>query len=219
MKVTIIDYPNNFARNFGGNKKQYGGSTMRRYVDGGVTDENPIGGATTFTGQNPAGMSTTAPTQNSYDPSTDPNNPVNQNIPMPQQGGYAATQGAVWDETGTTDGQPEEEQMTTDELIKQRRPIGTGYRNLLGAAMMYGNYAANQRQQKNLQAYGIQQGITQMKPTPNPWGKGVYNQQGQMMQPQGRYGGTMQYQTGGVYEVDETQLEMLRMGGYKFKMI
>lgn len=207
----------NFAKNAAGWKHQYGGSTMRRYADGGVTDENPIGGATTFTGQNPAGMSTTAPTQNSYDPSTDANNPVNQNIPMPQQGGYAAAQGAVWDETGTTDGQPEEEQMTTDELTKQRRPIGTGYRNLLGAAMMYGNYAANQRQQKNLQAYGIQQGITQMKPTPNPWGKGVYNQQGQMMQPQGRYGGTMQYQTGGVYEVDENEIQDLIRKGYKVK--
>ncbi len=200
----------NFARNFGGNKKQYGGSTMRRYADGGVTDENPIGGATTFTGENPAGMSTTAPTQNSYDPSTDANNPVNQNLPMPQQGGYAAAQGAAYDTTGITDSQPDQSAPPTGPK-QPRQPFGTGYRNLLGAAMMYGQYAADRRQQKGLKAYGIQQGMTQMNPVQQQ-----FSAPGRF----GRYGGSMQpeYAIGGTYELTDDEIQKLKMGGYKLKM-
>lgn len=205
------------------NQKMYGGPT-RYNIGGKVTEENPMGGATMFTGQNPAGTSTTVATETTYDPATDPNNPVNQNIPMPQQGGYAAAQGAAYDTTGITDSQPD--QAAPPAGPKQpRQPFGTGYRNLLGAAMMYGQYAADRRQQKGLKAYGIQQGMTQMNPVATGMNKGQYNQQGQLQQQFsapgrfGRYGGSMQpeYAIGGEYEMDDATIEALSRKGYKIK--
>lgn len=206
----------NFARNAAKWKHQYGGPT--RYDTGGVTPEEPIAGAVTLNGTPAMPANTWVDNTNSYNPATDPNNPVNQNLPMPLQGGYAAAQPGTWDTTGITD-----TQQVIPTPRQPRRPIGQGYRDILGAAMIYGNYAANNRQNKNLQAYQVQQGMTSMNPTQTPFNKGVYNQQGQITG-QAQYGGKMNmggkcYEAGGQYEMDDNEIEMLRKKGYTYKMI
>lgn len=217
----------NFAKNAAGWKHQYGGPM---YAGGGRFQPGEY--------EDPSTMPPTAPPPvvNPLAPDpNDPNDPRNLDPQYAQQNAASRT-GVVtpppdpaltaqW-RAGMTDEEAQQNlnnRPTTQQYaasmvppMKPKRPFGTGYRNLLGAAMMYGQYAANQRQQKGLQAYGVQQGMTGMNPTRTSFSRGTYNQQGQMMS---RYGGPMEYKTGGVYEVDETQLEMLRMGGYKFKMI
>lgn len=217
----------NFAKNAAGWKKQYGGSM---YAVGGNFQPGEY--------EDPSTMPATAPPP-VIDPlapdPNDPNDPRNLDPQYAQQNAASRTGvvappsdpalSAQW-RAGMTDEEAQQNlnnRPTTQQYaasmvppMKPKRPYGTGYRNLLGAAMIYGQYAANQRQQKGLQPYGVQQGMTGMNPTRTSFSKGTYNQQGQIM---GRYGGPMEYRTGGVYEVDETELEMLKMGGYKFKMI
>jgi hypothetical protein len=208
-----------FAHNVAGWKKQYGGPM---YDNGGTflpAANNPWGSANT---------NTDTQMQEVYAPVQQ----ANADVMQVDANSYANRPRVTTDQlSGPTDSgtnpnyqvspyapNPINEQEEEDNTVmKQRRPFGTGYRNLLGAAMMYGQYAADKRQQKSMQAYGIQQGMTQMNPNPTPFSRGTYNQQGQMMK--GKYGGQMQYRMGGVYEVDDNTLAGLKMGGYKFKMV
>lgn len=214
----------NFAKNAAGWKHQYGGPM---YTGGGPYDQD---GGVQLPSANNAWGSSAANTQQQMQEVYRPAEEANQLALQVDENSYlnrpiVTTPRANMNETpvdASTFNNPYQVQPQQAEApanvppMKPKRPFGTGYRNLLGAAMMYGQYAANQRQQKGLQPYGVQQGMTGMNPTRTSFSKGTYNQQGQMM---GRYGGPMEYKTGGVYEVDETELEMLKMGGYKFKMI
>lgn len=224
-----------FAQNAAKWKHEMGGPVnpfhpLRQFAQGGVTDENPIGGATTFTGENPAGMSTTAPTQNSYDPSTDANNPVNQNLPMPQQGGYAAAQEGVWDETGTTDAQPEEDQDMQAPMQTKRNGalnwgsailgVGTG---ILGAAsMLHDKYQNRKVQQQWIRDQNKSDNLPTMI---NSMSKGTYDQFGNMpynnmsQSPNIRTMKNGGYVKGSTHELSEQEINNLLRQGYKIQRL
>jgi len=217
----------NFAKNAAGWKKQYGGPM---YAGGGNFQPGEY--------EDPSTMPATAPPP-VVDPlapnPNDPNDARNLDPQYAQQNAASRTGvvapppdpalSAQW-RAGMTDEEAQQNlnnRPTTQQYaasmvppMKPKRPYGTGYRNLLGAAMMYGQYAANQRQQKGLQAYGVQQGMTGMNPTRTTFSKGTYNQQGQMM-PTAQYGGSMEYKMGGSYEMDDDTISHLERMGYKLK--
>jgi hypothetical protein len=217
----------NFAKNFGG-KHQYGGSKM---AAGGYSPYTPG-----------VDNETQVPQLTPPAPVNDPTGLDPANYAYNTMGNSAAQTGVVapqqmpapepW-KAGMTDDQAMQNlnnrPSTTDYMAQTqppqqpRAPRGQGYRDILGAAMIYGQYAANNRQNKNLQAYQIQQGMTSMNPTQTPFNKGVYNQQGQvtgMAKMGGQMGmGGKCYEAGGQYEMDDMEIEMLRKKGYTYKMI
>lgn len=216
--------------------KKYGGMTKKMWAGGNPDDE---GGVSLSSANDAWGSSATnnqQQMQDTYAPVAQANQQAIQmdansyaNRPMVTQeranmnetpvagaenlnNPYTQQQGAEQPTPPTVPGQP-------------KRPFGTGYRNLLGAAMMYGQYAADRRQDKAMKAYGIKQGMTQMNPVATGMNKGQYNQQGQLQQQFsapgrfGRYGGSMQpeYAVGGEYEMDDATIEALSRKGYKIK--
>lgn len=212
----------NFAKNAAGWSKKYGGTTM--YDAGGDVPLLP-------SANNPWGssvMNTQQQMQDVYQPVQDANQQAIQIAPNQMRAPITPERANMNEQPVDASGfnnpyQSQEQQAPfTTAPMQPKRPYGTGYRNLLGAAMIYGQYAANQRQNKNLAAYGVQQGMTQMNPVAQPFSKGAYNQQGQVM---GQYGGKMMnkggmcYEAGGVYEVDEAELKKMKMGGYTYKLM
>jgi hypothetical protein len=104
---------------------------------------------------------------------------------------------------------------------QQRRPFGQGFSNFTNAAITAGGIAGSIKSGREMQQFGIKNGMTNLNPTAGS--KGQYNQQGQLMpqfQPPARYGkhgGRMpapQYKTGGTYTVSASEIARLRKMGY-----
>jgi len=111
-----------------------------------------------------------------YDPSTDPNNPVNNPSTMPQQGRYAASQNAAYE--GNMDQTPEESKGPTG-LDKARNwgnaILGTGM-TALGVA----GALADRRDARNLRnkQFNDRSSANMYAAVNQPGGKGDYTQQG-----------------------------------------
>jgi hypothetical protein len=179
-----------------------------------------------------------------YDPSTDPNNPVNNPPTMPQQGGYAASQDAAYE--GNMDQTPEESQGPTgwDKARNWGNAIlGTGM-TALGVA----GALADRRDARNLRnkQFNDRSSANMYAAVNQPGGKGDYTQQGvfrpDSMTPtaagkfypgMGKYGGMMQmggvmnnytyahggYHAGQELELSDAEIANLKRMGYQFDIL
>jgi hypothetical protein len=221
-----------FAHNAAGWKKQYGGM---QYDNGGVIDPN---GGLALPSSGNAWGSSAANTQQQMQDVYAPVAQANAAAPQIDPVSYA-NRPMVTEERANMNEQPVNATgfnnpyaaVPGDNVVQPpvmpKQPFGTGYRNLLGTAMIATNIAANARQNKNLRAYGIQQGMTRTD-NPTSTSRGQYNQQGQLMpqfQPParyGRYGGmmpTQQYAMGGIYQVPNSEIARLKSMGYEIEEI
>lgn len=218
-------------------KKEFGGTLssdhplskfIKMYAEGGsVTGDDPEGsgtsGAMTMDSAPQTAESATqdANTANqqmgiAYDPGTDPNNPVNNDV-RNGVAGYSAYPDAQKKKPNTT-----------------ARDV---YGNLLGSGLIATSFFEDKRNQRNAAGYNRQQGITDnvfgaQKISSQQGQRGDYNQNGAfrpnsgtpynpgIQYPQQQYGGKQGgYAVGQEIEMDDRELENLRKQGYKFNIL
>jgi hypothetical protein len=170
-----------------------------------------------------------------YNPTTDPNNPVNNPPPMPKQGGYAASQGAVYE--GKMDNK------TTEQAPPKYNWFKAGSDLLGNAVALATTYSAkrnaandeDRRRRRNLDLatvdmqgkYGdnTQQGDFRLNERV-PTRAGLYYSGIGGFPNSGisKYGGMHSFAKGGYYagqeiEVSDADIENLKRMGYKFDII
>lgn len=208
-----------------------------------MQDGGPGGASMNLPANNDGTQNAWTPQASNYNPSADPNNPVNNPGPMPQQGGYAASQGPVWDNTGVTD-QQQQQGPTTDGPVNNNRQRGAGWGYVgaglatLGAGMGIASYLSDRRDQRNLRNKNFNDRMTSnaFAAQNQPGGMGDYDQYGSFRPNQntpsragmyypkmGAYGG--HYAMGGMYhpgqelEMSDAEIARLRGMGYKIEEI
>lgn len=210
-----------FAHNAAGWKKQYGGM---QYNNGGFKLSVPT---------SPEQETTTAPPAQPQNPSQPYNPAMNTGVTPPPTGAGTVQQDPMWrqgmtdqeaqaniNNRPTTDVYMQQFQQPVQQPVQQRRPFGQGFSNFTNAAIAAGGIAGAFKSGREMQQFGIKNGMTNLNPTAGS--RGQYNQ-GQLMpqfQPPARYGkhgGRMpapQYKTGGTYTVSAGEIARLRKMGY-----
>jgi hypothetical protein len=179
-----------------------------------------------------------------YNPTTDPNNPVNNPPPMPKQGQYASRQGAVYDTTDTTDttGIKDNKMIAGTEYSKRRPSRGAIIGGILGGIATGAGLVSAERIKRDVRNNDINrggswnmamvQGNKGSMPNVNRMsGPGsVISQPGNFAASrvansgfQAQMGGMMSrnnmYQEGGVYDMDDAEIADLISKGYKVQYI
>lgn len=228
-----------FAQNARHFKHEYGGNTnLRKFVDGGNTDltTDPITGAPL---QQPAAFN---PDTTGVSPQQ-PQATWNQGM-TPQQSNQNISYGAgstnAYDPgTGNTDnGSGSANGIANQQKVNNRRAIGQAGSNLLGAGLMAGAWYADRKNQRDMQGYNREQGMTSnaFKPVQNMGSHGDYTQQGSFrpdaqvpvaagnFYTHQQYGGAQHMASGGyiqgsVHEMDDATINQLKKQGYQIEYV
>lgn len=211
-----------FAHNSAGWRKQYGGI---QYVVGGVIDPNE---GLALPSSNNAWGSSTANTQQQMQEAYAPVQQANAEATQVDANSYA-NRPVVTQERANMNEQPVDastlnnpyqaaQQQAPGNIYQQPyrpyRPFGQGFSNFTNAAIAAGGIAGAFKSGREMQQFGIKNGMTNLNPTAGS--KGLHNGQGQLMQQfqpparYGKHGGRMpapQYKTGGIINAPE-------LGGY-----
>lgn len=230
---------------YGGNVNPYHPLAKFMQAGGNVSPDDPMGGGMQLPGPNPSGDDAYKPTPGNYDPSTDPNNPVNNPPPMPEQGGYAAAQGPAYDQTGATDDQDDQQQQQQGQQ-GQKQSGWNKFSNTasvvlsgIGAAAGIAAAYSDKADQRRNAAYQRSLGMSDHIPVVNqPGSKGDYTQYGNFrpdaatparpgnFYPRHQFGGAFAF--GGNYamggfshgqelELSDEQIAHMKKMGYQFE--
>lgn len=232
-----------FAQNAKHFKHEYGGNTnLRKFVDGGNTDltTDPITGAPL---QQSQGYNPTVTGQTGVVSDTVPQANWNQGMSAKQsnqnivynRNGQGSTN-AYDPDTHNTDNGPGSNNARQD--TNNRRAIGQAGSNLLGAGLMAGAWYADRKNQRDMQGYNREQGMTSnaFKPVQNMGSHGDYTQQGSFrpdaqvpvaagnFYAHQQYGGVQHMATGGyiqgsVHEMDDATINQLKKQGYQIEYV
>jgi hypothetical protein len=238
----------NFARNAAKwHKKEFGGPIeknsplakfIKAYKTGGLVPEMQTGsgggGGTAMDLGTPAVNSD----PNAYKSTADANADVSgyqaptapDAGPMPEQGGYEAAQGPVTSEGDITN--PDQQQSLKYTPQQNRQALAQAGNNMLGAGLAAASFFEDKRNQRNMAADQRLRGQSDQafaaQKLNTAGNKGDYNQQGVfrpnqntpympgITYPQAQWGG---YQTGGVVELPDHEINRLRSLGYKIEYV
>jgi hypothetical protein len=204
------------------NEKRYGGM---QYLEGGEID---LDGGVSLPSANNAWGSSTATTQQQMQGVYAGVQQANKEATQVGANSYA-NRPVVTQERANMNEQPVDASTLNNPYqatpqqppVQPYRPFGQGFSNFTNAAIAAGGIAGAFKSGKEMQQFGIKNGMTNLNPTAGS--RGLYNGQGQLMQQfqpparYGKHGGMMpapQYKTGGTYTVSASEIARLRKMGY-----